>query len=118
MTLKHPRVLPALSEFGILYPITTAPPDLAPAHNLTYQKIVDFGSWWNSVFKCGNCGNCGNCGLIVAFVAFVAFVALWHCGIVVFVVFVDFADYELQFDLARDVGLDYAPRQLFSSSSY
>jgi hypothetical protein len=26
--------------------------------------------------------------------------------------------YELQFDLARDVGLDYAPRQLFSSSSY
>ena len=42
--------------------------------NLTYQKIVDFGSWWNSVFKCGNCGNCGNCGLIVAFVAFVAFV--------------------------------------------
>jgi hypothetical protein len=60
MTLKHPRVLPALSEFGILYPITTAPPDLAPAHNLTY---------------------CGNCGLIVAFVAFVAFVALWHCGI-------------------------------------
>jgi hypothetical protein len=33
--------------------------------NLTYQEIVDFGSWWNSVFKCGNCGNCGNCGLIV-----------------------------------------------------
>jgi hypothetical protein len=33
--------------------------------NLTYQKIVDFGSWWNSVFKCGNCGNCGNCGLFV-----------------------------------------------------
>jgi hypothetical protein len=28
------------------------------------------------------------------------------------------AYYELQFDLARDVGLDYAPRQLFSSSSY
>jgi hypothetical protein len=24
MTLKHPRVLPALSEFGIFYPITTA----------------------------------------------------------------------------------------------
>jgi hypothetical protein len=23
--------------------------------------------------------------------------------------------YELQFDLARDIGLDYAPRQLFSS---
>jgi hypothetical protein len=33
MTLKHPRVLPALSEFGIFYPIATAPPDLAPAHN-------------------------------------------------------------------------------------
>ena len=26
--------------------------------------------------------------------------------------------YELQFDLARDVGLDYAPRQLFSSISF
>jgi hypothetical protein len=27
-------------------------------------------------------------------------------------------EYELQFDRACDVGLDYAPRQLFSSTSY
>jgi hypothetical protein len=46
MTLKHPHVLPALSEFGIFYPIATAPPDLAPAHNKkttyawTYSYIV------------------------------------------------------------------------------
>jgi hypothetical protein len=39
MTLKHPRVLPALSEFGIFYPITTAPPDLAPAHNVSYSVM-------------------------------------------------------------------------------
>jgi hypothetical protein len=44
--------------------------------NFTYKKTVDFGSWWNSIFKCGNCGDCGNCGLIVAFAAFVAIVAI------------------------------------------
>jgi hypothetical protein len=27
----------------------------------------------------------------------------------------NYSKYELQFDLARDVGLDYAPRQLLSS---
>ena len=58
--------------------------------NLTYQKIVDFHDFHNSVFKCGNCGNCG---LIVAFVAFVAIVALWNCGIVAFVAFVAFVDF-------------------------
>jgi hypothetical protein len=31
---------------------------------------------------------------------------------------IQYCVYELQFDLERDVGLDYAPRQLFSSSSY
>jgi hypothetical protein len=40
MTLKHPRVLPALSEFGIFYPITTAPPDLAPAHNHSISLAI------------------------------------------------------------------------------
>jgi hypothetical protein len=30
----------------------------------------------------------------------------------------NYLKYELQFDLARDVGLDYAPRQLFSSISF
>jgi hypothetical protein len=29
------------------------------------------------------------------------------------ILFIGGAYYELQFDLARDVGLDYAPRQLF-----
>jgi hypothetical protein len=43
MTLKHPRVLPALSEFGIFYPIGTAPPDLAPAHNPYIAKISNLG---------------------------------------------------------------------------
>jgi hypothetical protein len=42
MTLKHPLVLPALSEFGIFYPIATAPPDLAPCtQSYTPKPVVE-----------------------------------------------------------------------------
>jgi hypothetical protein len=56
MTLKHSRVLPALSEFGIFYPITTAPPDLAPAHNSDIKNNLT--SDWINLQKFENpCGS-------------------------------------------------------------
>jgi hypothetical protein len=53
---------PAIKNLGLFRELS--------GRNFTYKKTVDFGSWWNSIFKCGNCG------LIVAFVAFVAIVAI------------------------------------------